>query len=309
MEIFDPTRRIRTKVPKRWLLIGIGGGGDIFGCLPLKWNLEQLGFEIHLGSLTWEREVVDPISVPRRVKDLKNVELLTDYGAIGDDTTCIDNFCFQASLLSKRLGGEKIFFVDINAGPIGVIEALNAYCSRFGIAGVVGVDVGGDSIATGTEPGLESPLADATMLAGLAQLDPKYHSMLGIFGINADGELTQPELLQRLSILAPAGYLGAIGHGPTAFSLLKEILSDEKHVTEASRQPLRALAGELGQTRIRNGHRKLELNLLLTLTFLFDARNILAFCPIALAIRNLKSIAEVDHQIRSQFGITTEYNP
>ncbi len=309
MEIFDPTRRKRSKNPKQWLLIGIGGGGDIYGCLPLKWNLEQLGFEVHLGSLTWERDVVDPKSVPRRVKDLQNIELLTDYGAIGDETTCLEKFCFQGALLSARINGEKIFFVDINGGPVGVAEAITAYCERFGITGVVGVDVGGDSIATGKEPGLESPLADATMLAGISQIDPNYRAILGVFGINADGELTQPELLQRLSILAPVGYLGAIGHGPAAFALLKEILSDDKHVTEASRQPLRALAGEIGQTRIRNGHRKLELNLLLTMTFLFDARKILPACPIANGIRNLKTITEVDHRIRTEFGIGTEYNP
>ncbi len=309
MEIFDPTCRIRSKSPMRWLLIGIGGGGDIYGCLPLKWNLEQMGFEVHLGSLTWERDVVDPKSVPRRVTELEHVEPITEYGAIGDANTCLEKFCFQGSLLSARMNGEKIFFVDINGGPAAVAEAITAYCEKFGIMGVVGVDVGGDSIATGKEPGLESPLADATMLAGIAQIDPKYRAILGVFGINSDGELTLPELLQRLSILAPMGYLGAIGHGPAAFALLKEILSDNKHVTEASRQPLRALAGELGQTWIRNGHRTLELNLLLTLTFLFDARKILPSCPIANEIRNLKSIADVDRQIRAQFGITTEYNP
>ncbi len=309
MEIFDPTRKIRSKNPKRWLLIGIGGGGDIYGCLPLKWNLAQMGIEVHLGSLTWERDVVDPKSVPRRVNTLQNVELLTEYGAIGDAKTCLDKFCFQGSLLSARINGEKIFFVDINGGPAGVTEAINAYCRKYGITGIVGLDVGGDSIATGKEPGLESPLADATMLAGIAQVDPKYRAILGVFGINADGELTQPELFQRMSILAPAGYLGAIGHGPAAFALLKEILADEKCVTEASRQPLRAIAGEFGQTRIRNGHRKLELNLLLTLTFLFDARKILPNCPIAHAIRDLKSIIEVDRRIRTQFGVGTEYNP
>ncbi len=300
---------MRPRNPKRWLLIGIGGGGDIYGCLPLKWNLEQMGISVYLGSLTWERDVVDPKSVPRRVKDLQNVESLTEYGAIGDATTCLDKLCFQGALLSSRMNGEKIFFVDINGGPIGVADAITAYCERFGITGVVGVDVGGDSIATGKEPGLESPLADATMLAGIAQIDPKYRALLGIFGINADGELTQPELLQRFSILAPSGYLGAIGHGPAAFASLQEILSDDKHVTEASRQPLRALVGELGETRIRNGHRKLELNLLLTLTFLFNARQILSSCPIANEIRNLKSISEVDRRIRTQFGIGTEYNP
>jgi len=312
VEIFKSSHtssKRRSRSGNRWLLIGIGGGGDIYGCLPLKWNLEQMGFEVHLGSLTWERDVVDPKSFPRRVNELEHVELVTKFGAIGDTSTCLENFCFQGALLSAHLGGEKIFFVDINGGPVGVRDAINAYCSKFNITGVVGLDVGGDSIATGKEPGLESPLADATMLSGIAQIDSQYRAILGIFGMNADGELTQQELLQRFSALTPAGYLGAIGHGPGALSNLKEILSDEKYVTEASRQPLRALAGEMGQTRIRNGHRHVELNLLLTITFLFEARKIFPLCPIAYEIRDAGSIVEVDRCIRNHFHINTEYNP
>ncbi|OLS12728.1 MAG: hypothetical protein RBG13Loki_3650 [Promethearchaeota archaeon CR_4] len=309
MEIFNPFYKSRSRNRDRWLLIGIGGGGDIYGCLPLKWNLEQIGFEVHLGSLTWERDVVDPKSVPRRVTDLEHVELIGEYGAIGNANTCLEKFCFQGALLSSRLKGEKVFFVDINGGPSGVRVAINAYCTRFDITGVVGLDVGGDVIATGQEPGLESPLADATMLSGIAQIDPKYRAIIGIFGMNADGELTQPELLLRFSTIAREGYLGAIGHGPAAFALLKEVLNDDKHVTEASRQPLRALAGEIGQTRIRNGHRRVDINLLLTITFLFDARKIFPLCPIAYEIRDAESITEVDRRIRTKFGIGTEYNP
>jgi hypothetical protein len=291
------------------LLIGIGGGGDVYGCLPLKWELEQLGIEVHLGSLTWERLVVDPLSIPRRVTTMENVEVIADYGAIGGPDTCLEGFCFQGARLSAKLGGERIFFLDINGGPVGARDAIHAYCERFGITGVVGVDVGGDSLATATEPGLESPLADASILAALGQLDPQYHSLLGIFGMNGDGELTQAELLSRFSTITPEAYLGAFGHGPQAFALVEEILSDPECVTEASRMPLLALRGETGTTHIRKKHRHVELNLLLTMTFLFDARKTLPLCPIASLIREGTSIIEVDDLIRSTFGIKTEFNP
>ncbi|HMF34555.1 MAG TPA: DUF1152 domain-containing protein [Candidatus Lokiarchaeia archaeon] len=298
-----------TDKPPKWLLIGIGGGGDVYGCLPLKWELEQLGIEVHLGSLTWERRVVDPLSIPRRVATMEHVEVIADYGAIGGPDTCLEGFCFQGARLSAKLGGERVLFLDINGGPTGTRDAIHAYCERFGITGVVGVDVGGDSLSTATEPGLESPLADATMLAAIGQLDEQYPALLGIFGMNGDGELTQGELISRFSVLAPAAYVGAFGHGPQAFAKLEEVLADPDCITEASRMPLLALGGETGTQHIRKKHRHVELNLLLTITFLFDARKTLPLCPIASLIQNETDIGEVDHLIRDTFGIKTEYNP
>lgn len=294
---------------RKWLVVGIGGGGDVYGCLPLRWELLQAGCEVRLGSLTWERSVVDPRAGPRRIAELTGVEPVGEFGALGGPhTETRDGIVFQATRLSRFLDDEPVLFLDIGGGARGVRAAVTEYCTREGITGVLGVDVGGDVVAAGPEPGLHSPLADATLLAALGQLADPVTPLVGVFGMNADGELTQAELLARFSHLTPHGYVGAIGHGADAFAQLRAILADPQHVTEASRQPLRAWQGEHGATTIRRSRRHVELNLLLTVTFLFDARGILPECPLAWAIRDTTSVLEADARIREDFRINTEYH-
>src|SRR5205807_2557026 len=81
---------------------------------------------------------------------------------------------------------------------------------------LVFVDVGGDVLAHGTEPGLGSPLCDAMLLAAAARLEASGHDVLGaIFGPGCDGELTMEEVEARLADLGRAGGLaGARGLTP-----------------------------------------------------------------------------------------------
>ena len=61
---------------------------------------------------------------------------------------------------------------------------------------LVFVDVGGDVLGDGTEPGLASPLCDAVMLAAGALLQRAGEaSLAAVFGPCCDGELTPEELL------------------------------------------------------------------------------------------------------------------
>ena len=62
------------------------------------------------------------------------------------------------------------------------------------------VDVGGDVLAQGHEPGLRSPLCDAVMLAAADLLAEREVPVLGaLFGTGCDGELTPTEVLERLA--------------------------------------------------------------------------------------------------------------
>ena len=65
---------------------------------------------------------------------------------------------------------------------------------------VVFVDVGGDVLAEGAEPGLRSPLCDAVMLAVAGRLARAGRPVLiGVFGTGCDAELTTAEVLTRLA--------------------------------------------------------------------------------------------------------------
>jgi hypothetical protein len=75
------------------------------------------------------------------------------------------------------------------------------------VKGLAVVDVGGDAVARGGEEGLRSPLADALTLAGASESGVPFD--LYVIGPGADGELSAPEVLQRLSD-ASAQQLGGL---------------------------------------------------------------------------------------------------
>ena len=106
------------------------------------------------------------------------------------------------------LYGKETLLVDINGGVRGVVEGIEAALERLEADLLVGIDVGGDSLAQGGEKGLGSPLADSMMLAAYAQLEERGRKVLwGVFGYGSDGELTGEELEKALSIVAKGGGL------------------------------------------------------------------------------------------------------
>ena len=123
---------------------------------------------------------------------------------------------------------------------------------------LVGIDVGGDSLAEGTEPGLRSPLADSIMLAAFAELEKRGHRMLwGVFGYGSDGELTVDEIEAALSKLAGAGgLLGAWSLTPKTAAELEEAIKTVP--TEASAIPVQGFRGASGEDKIRGGSQTRE---------------------------------------------------
>src|SRR3990172_7350248 len=87
-------------------------------------------------------------------------------------------------------------------------DGLEAAMKELKIDLLVGLDVGGDSLAQGYEPGLRSPLADSIMLAAFAELEQRgQRALWGVFGYGSDGELSVDEIEMALSQLAAAGGL------------------------------------------------------------------------------------------------------
>ena len=58
------------------LVIGVGGGGDVVGALASARFLEFCGLRFHLGGLSWERFVYDPVPGPRSLGEIENTRVL-----------------------------------------------------------------------------------------------------------------------------------------------------------------------------------------------------------------------------------------
>ena len=71
--------------------------------------------------------------------------------------------------------GEPVVLVDPNPGPAAIAAGLDAAAAQLDCDLVVLLDVGGDVLAHGHEPGLASPLADAIVLAAAPRHDDPDH--------------------------------------------------------------------------------------------------------------------------------------
>jgi hypothetical protein len=171
---------------------------------------------------------------------------------------------------------------------------------------LVGIDVGGDSLAEGHEPGLRSPLADSIMLAAFAELEKRDRRTLwGVFGYGSDGELSVDEIEFALSRIAAAG--GLLG----GWSLTPQIAAELERIiqtvpTEASAIPLRCLRGGWGEQKIRGGERSVRLTPLTALTFFVSTRVIFeTLSRPARAVQRSCSLAEANQALHA-LGIKTE---
>lgn len=283
--------------------MGIGGGGDVVGALAVADAAERFGATWVAGGITWERRVVDPLPGPRRLDELTGADRLNEAVALaGQDTGGPGGFLFAESRVAGLLG-EPTVLVDPNPGPARVAAALDDACERLGCDLVALVDVGGDVLAHGDEPGLGSPLADAIMLAASAHL--RTPSIGAVYGAACDGELTLDEVLDRIAEVAAAGgLLGAWCPPPDAVDRLAEAVAAVP--TEASAQAVACARGRTGTAAIRRGARSVPLGPVGALAFLFDpAAAMRSAARLADAVRDAESLEEGE-RILARMGIRTE---
>jgi hypothetical protein len=287
-------------------VVGIGGGGDVAGALACGRLCEQFGVEIVLGGVAWERIPIDPYPGPRPMEEIVNARPLAAHAALaGPDAQTPDGALFAEAGMASYLGQDTLL-VDVHGGPRAVASSLAVAARTLEADLVLGVDVGGDVLADGSEPGLASPLCDSVMLSALAHLEQGGVKTLGaVFGPCCDGELTIDELLGRIAVLAAAGSLvGVAGMSPEVADELEEVVRQVP--TEASAQAIRCARGEIGVTTIRRGRREVVLSPLGSLTFYFEPTGAVAnAAPLAKEVADASSLEEANDLLHA-LGVRSE---
>jgi hypothetical protein len=293
---------------KRPLIIGIGGGGDVVGALAVAEHCRLFhGANPIVGGVTWERSVVDPEPGPRRAEEIANAMVLAPgvMAASGETVIAGSGIPFAESRLAEMLGVQTVL-VDPTIGPAAIADGLQAAAEMMGVDLIVFLDVGGDALAHGDEPGLGSPLCDALLMAAADLLAERGVPVLGaLFGIGCDGELTPTEVLERLAEVGVAnGLAGAVGLTPEVAALLEQAV--EVVPTEASAQAVSAFRGASGPVEIRDGRRTVLLSPLAAVTFFFlIPAAVRSAARLALAVRDAADIDEANAILRS-LGVGTE---
>ena len=294
------------RASKHALIIGVGGGGDVVGALAAARFLEFCGLQFTLGGLSWERNVYDPIPGPRKLSETKNVRALHPHAWLANpESQTSTGVPFAESMMAAVINRE-ILLVDINGGVKGVVDGLEVAMKELHADLLVGLDVGGDSLAQGHEPGLRSPLADSIMLAAFAELENRGRQTLwGVFGYGSDGELSVEEIEIALSKLAAAnGLLGAWSLTAKIARELEEVIKTVP--TEASAIPLQCFRGAWGNHDIRRGERHVKLTPLTALTFFISTTKLYeTLARPAQALRQSSSLDEANDALHA-IGIRTE---
>jgi hypothetical protein len=260
------------RAARRPLVIGMGGGGDVVGALASA-EFARLydGADPLVGGLSWERRPIDPVPGPRRVDEIEGGDLLAPGVLLAGPGTRVRgrDVYFAESRMAAFLNRPTLL-VTIDDGPAAIAAGLAETLEQMDGDLLLFIDVGGDVLAQGDEPGLRSPLCDAIMLAAAARLAAGGTPvLLGIFGIGCDAELSAEEVLGRLADVAGAGGMcGARGLTEAVAARLEAAM--ELVPTEASAQAVRAFRGASGPVTIRGGARTFELSTAAALTFYLD---------------------------------------
>ena len=294
------------RASSRALVIGVGGGGDVVGALAAARFLEFCGLEFILGGLSWERFVFDPVPGPRMLSEVENVRAIHSRVWMANSESRTKTGVFFAESKMAAVLNREILLVDINGGVDEVVQGLEAAIQEFKTDLLVGLDVGGDSLAQGHERGLRSPLADSVMLAAYAELEKRGHRTLwAVFGYGSDGELTVDEVESALSQLAAAGaWLGATSLTPRIAAELSDVIKTVS--TEASAIPVQCFHGAWGETRIRTDQRSVKLTPLTALIFFVSATKLFrTLSRPAQAVSQSSSLEAANDALHAR-GIRTE---
>ena len=226
------------------ILVAAGGGGDAITCAALSGPLGLSGPSVIL-TFSWERLMIDPLPGPRSAADFDG---LSELSAGLFELTSRSAARPPAGSSLPRLAAElssRIFLLDPSRGAIGMAEQIGAAARAFGAADLVVVDVGGDSLAVGGEPGLRSPLADQLAIA--ACLRSELPARLLVAGPAIDGELDTATVTARLKEL----------HADRLTDLTAEDLAPVRnvfrwHPSEASGLLAAAAEGRRGYVEVRD---------------------------------------------------------
>ncbi|PGF14653.1 hypothetical protein CP556_21240 [Natrinema sp. CBA1119] len=287
----------------RALVFGIGGSGDVVGSIPTARFLESVGVDVILGGTTWEPVPRDSRPGPRSLSEVVDYERISEtVGMANGDTRTEDGLVFCESLVADHFE-QRVALIDISRGVREMTSGLRDACETLEVDLVVGVDAGGDILARGDEPGLRSPVTDGLGLVTLEKLD--IDTCIGVIGFGSDGELTLDELDRAFESLSEDALLGSWGITRQVRSELEAVLDIVD--TEASRLPVEAARGELGERTIRRGELSLEVTVPSSVTFYFETSPVADRSDVATLVRDTTTLDEAVSALRTG-GYSIEFD-
>lgn len=182
----------------RRLLVASGGGGDAIAAAMVA--ADPLGAEeLLIASFSWDRLIVDPIPGPRTATDFVDLAPVGHHNfRVLPTSATVPPAASSLPRLAAWLLPARLYLLDPYRGVIGLRQQLEELVALVHVDHIEVLDVGGDILAAGNEPGLRSPLADSLTLAAVHAVDS--HASVSVAGPGLDGELTEAEVCNRCRV-------------------------------------------------------------------------------------------------------------
>ncbi|MGP3926853.1 DUF1152 domain-containing protein [Streptomyces sp. 8N616] len=223
------------------LIVAAGGGGDAVAAAML--HAALYGHEDRpavILTYAWDRLLVDPVPGPRGPADFTGLRpLAPGVRAVPADAAPVP----PAGSTLPRLAAElphTFALIDPFQGVEGMTRGLEELVAHLAPDSVDLFDVGGDILARGDEPTLQSPLADALSLAACSRLGAPVRLLVA--GPGLDGEIPVDVLRERLG-------RRLLTLGPQQVEAAGRVL--EWHPSEAAAMLAATARGERGLCEVR----------------------------------------------------------
>lgn len=279
----------------RTLIVAAGGGGDAITGAALSGPL-RLTEQLVVMTFSWDRLLIDPRPGPRTSEDFTGLrELTPGVLEVTESTTPVSPAGSSLPRLAAELPA-RVLLLDPVRGVAGLAEQIGAAAAFFEIGSIALIDVGGDAITTGQDPGLRSPLADQLALAACVRTG--LPTRLLIAGAGLDGEIPGDVIAERLAGLDAEHLPNLDGDD---ISRVRHVFT--WHPSEASGLLAAAAAGRRGRVEVRDAGDQVELTDATTALLAVDAKRAAAITP-ASDLAESTSLDQAEQIIRDATGIS-----
>ncbi|MBI5927990.1 MAG: DUF1152 domain-containing protein [Chloroflexi bacterium] len=180
---------------KSILIAGMGGGFDVFSGLPIYFELEKRGLDVHLANLSFSD-----------IAGLNEGEQLTDtLVGVSADLEIFTDY-FPEYYLSQWFLEERNEYITIwcfeKTGARPLIKNYRALIEHLGVDAVLLVDGGIDSLMCGDEPEPGTILEDTLSILAVDELRMLKFRGLACLGMGIEAEVGYAHLFENIAKLS-----------------------------------------------------------------------------------------------------------